>query len=38
LGNTLFFVTLLTLIVVLFDRYRDVGLHHQRSRRTGLPA
>lgn len=38
LGNTLFFVTLLTLILVLFDRYRDVGLHHQRSRRTGLPA
>lgn len=38
LGNTLFFVTLLTLILVLFDRYRDIGLHHQRSRRTGLPA
>jgi hypothetical protein len=37
LGNTLFFVTLLTLILVLFDRYRDIGLHHQRSRRTGLP-
>ena len=38
LGNTLFFVTLLTLILVLFDLYRDIGLHHQRSRRTGLPA
>lgn len=38
LGNTLFFVTLLTLILVLFDRYRDIGLHHQRSRRTALPA
>jgi hypothetical protein len=38
LGNTLFFVTLLTLIVVLFDRYRDIGLDHQRSRRTALPA
>jgi hypothetical protein len=38
LGITLFFVTLLTLIVVLFDRFRDVGLDHQRSRRTALPA
>lgn len=37
LGNTLFFITLLTLIVVLFDRYRDIGLDHQRSRRTALP-
>jgi hypothetical protein len=31
LGNTVFLVGLLTLIVVLFDRYRDVGLHHSRT-------
>lgn len=31
LGNTVFLVGLLTLIVVLFDRYRDVGLHHSRA-------
>jgi hypothetical protein len=32
LGNTLFFVLLLTLVMVLFDRYREVGLDHQRER------
>lgn len=32
LGNTLFFVLLLTLVLTLFDRYRDVGLEHQRLR------
>lgn len=32
LGNTVFLVGLLTLIVVLFDRYRNVGLHHRRAR------
>jgi hypothetical protein len=34
LGNTLFLVGLLTLIVVLFDRYRDVGL--QREQRPAV--
>lgn len=32
LGNTLFFVLLLTLVLVLFDRYRDIALEHQRER------
>jgi MFS family permease len=31
LGNTVFLVGLLTLIVVLFDRYRDVGMHHRST-------
>jgi hypothetical protein len=32
LGNTLFFVLLLTLVMVLFDRYRHIGVEHQRLR------
>ena len=28
-GNTVFMVGLLTLIVVLFDRYRDIGQRHR---------
>ncbi|MEY4230194.1 MAG: hypothetical protein RLZZ362_1043 [Actinomycetota bacterium] len=35
-GNTVFMVGLLTLIVVLFDRYRDMGLHRRGA--TALPS
>jgi hypothetical protein len=35
-GNTVFLVGLLTLIVVLFDRYRDMGLHRRGA--TALPS
>ena len=34
LGNTLFLVGLITLIVVLFDRFRDIGLQHRVARRN----
>jgi hypothetical protein len=35
-GNTVFLVGLLTLIVVLFDRYRDMGLRRRGA--TALPS
>ncbi|MEX0847428.1 MAG: hypothetical protein WD023_06585 [Ilumatobacteraceae bacterium] len=38
LGNTVFLVGLLTLIVVLFDRYRDVGMHHRSGIASPPPA
>lgn len=37
-GNTVFMVGLLTLIVVLFDRYRDIGLHRRGAATPIEPA
>lgn len=37
LGNTLFLVGLITLIVVLFDRFRDIGLRHRGAESLAVP-